>query len=301
MNYSEYLKLRKEKIQILDRYNDLAIKFIGKSQKGSFLDSKEYQTEFQHYIQTGFLESESKCVTSLEDIVFTLENKSRLNVSKALNNFLFGIDKALPELNLELYFYIINLGYHDIYSYIKGDYFLSYLRPFPSDNPEELMHWADCNLKHPVERDIAISKRQMYREEVFLYSEFWPTRYFEIISEVNSIPAFRPGEIEILHFKNCIQIIRDNPNAEKSEIPKLLAKATKGMSINRAKLFLVYLGLLGVLLPKGRTPIFFPNSILECRDLPMNAGKFHCYPYYLWQPKDGVNEEYLEYWFKDYI
>lgn len=301
MNYSEYLKHRKEKIQVLDKYKDLAIKFIDKSRNDSFLDSDEYQTVFKDFINSGILERKLKYRSRMEDIEFTLNNKSRLNLPKAINNFLFNIDKGLPELNLEIYFYLTNNGYANKESYIKGRYYLWYLRPFPTDNSESIQRWANENLVRPVESDLANMKLQMFKDGVFTYSEFRPTDNFEVISEIENIPSFQPGENEIGLFNNCIQIIRDNPGAEKSEIPKLLAKATRGMSINRAKLFLVYLGFLGVLLPKGKTPIFFPNSILECRDLPMNAGKFHYYPYYLWQPKDGVNEEYLEYWFKDYI
>ena len=299
MNYQDYVNQRKVKIRILKRYDELSLEYSFHSNKGSYLDSNEYHMAFEDSIKDGLLERGSRYKTVMEDIDFTLENKDRLDLNKGINNFLFNINKGLPELNLELYLYLINLGYTDMESYIRGKYYLFYLRPFPTENSEELMQWAKSHLERRHEQDIAIVNRQMYREQVFIYSEFEPSSYFELISELETIPQFQPGVLEIELFNNCIQIIRDNPNASKIEIPKLLSKATTGMTVNYAKLFLVYLGLLGILLPKDKTPIFLPNSIYEFKGLPMNAGKFYCYPYSLWQPKDGVNEKYLEYWFGD--
>lgn len=299
MELEEYKKIRKRKIQIIKDFS--AYKINHYSNFELIYNSQEYHELFKDSIEEGFLQSKLVYRSTFEEIEFTIQNRNRLDLDKALNNFIFNTNKGLPELNFELYLYLINFGYSNRQDYYKGIYFLYYLRSFPSENLGELTTWAIENLNRKSELELTSHRWAMYKEGIFPYSEFRPSASFQIISDVESIPKFEFTKIEVDIFKNCIQIIRDNSEKEKGEIPKLLAKSTKGMTIENAKLFLVYLGLLGILLPEGKTPIFFPNSILECRETPMNAGKYYYYPYCLWQPKCGVNEEYLDFWFKNLL
>lgn len=270
-----------------------------------FEETTFFKTYHAKYISMGYFDNHNNVYSYIDNFEYFLNNKVRLNKERAFSNFLFNIDKSIMEFNAELFFYLIGNGYANMDDCIKGNCFLFELREI-SDFEISTYYNELENLPNPKNpNDTEFWVNEFYRtglsgpSSLYLFdSDF---RSFTFLK--NTIPHFLPSNLEIELLRKLISTIENYKGVTKSDLIKQIKiQVFPKLSKSRININLIYLGLLGILMPENNKPIFelgAYNTYKERGLYSKDADSY--YPLNNWTPKDGINYEYLDYWFKDYF